>query len=164
MSENPTQGIIYPPNTKIKPILQSCRSFLNTPQVRCPLPGLKRAVMPPRSHRGGEGLAGGKRSSLTGVARFFKDGGHHRYGLLVPLSLEKQIYDVGKKNGYCPWYLDSQFYWVTPQSSEKYTQGQFFLRPWVYFTGTALRLWKYCFLPFSRGPVPKTLAVFVWND
>lgn len=42
---------------------------------------------------GCRGSAGGKCSSLTGVARFFKDGSHHRYRLFVPLSL-KNMFEI----------------------------------------------------------------------
>lgn len=50
-------------------------------------------MMPPRSHWRCQGSAGWRRSFLTGVVRFFKDGGNHRYRLFVPLSLEIQIND-----------------------------------------------------------------------
>lgn len=102
------EDVICPPNTEIKPaqILPRHWSIFNFPHLT-----------PPRSDVDGvggrgwcKGSAGGKSSSLAGVARFFKDGGNRRYRLFVPLSLQKQIYDVGdvlfgkkkQKNGQCP--------------------------------------------------------------
>lgn len=73
-----------------------------------PSPWAEANCNPPHSDCGCESLAGGKHSSLTGVARFFKGGGNHRYRLFVPVPLNrKQINDVGeglfgKKRRRCP--------------------------------------------------------------